>query len=224
MTERSTQLTGLEERLDRFVRHNAVEQYNADVAAYNAWLAESQGRLDRNWEELERESKAVEGQRSEIDRLGEGFEHERANTDGSNANEIERLRNEHVAAVNDHNERVQAIKERQATYNDLVESGYHPFRSEISLREAGTPEIHRSIEAALAQARHIVVVASEPGRVQSQWVEAEWRLFLHLKLSGKKDGNLVNVTCEDMTAEALPPMLGMHQAIATNDPDWKNAC
>ena len=456
--ELSMQLTELEERLDRYILRDAVRQYNADVEAFNEWIAQSQGRLEESAAELEREHEALDELRSDIEGLGEAFERERAKEGGSNAAEIESLRSANDGAVTEHNERVRAFEERQSTYNDLiaehnaqsdryseeltrargeadeyqtwhagdamarfsavvgelyasicveyrraagrtelsalidrarrirrvlgerairinqdqdnglliveadlgesepcwmivdnaastaaitpemvdvldigefvgseveislpgaitirapscilpkvtvegheaefvtavvleeshpgidgsiglsflnrfdfriekgnpqrltlekvdwaagerlydvfichnsldyacskmvydhlVESDYHPFLSEISLREAGTPEIHRSIEAALAQARHIVVVASEAGRIQSQWVEAEWRLFLHLKLSGKKDGNLLNVMCEEMTAGALPPMLGMHQAIATSDPDWKDA-
>ena len=87
-SELSTQLTGLEERLDRYVLRNAVDRYSADVAAFNEWLATNQERLGKNAAELERDHEALDELRSEIARLGEAFERERANADGSNSAEI----------------------------------------------------------------------------------------------------------------------------------------
>lgn len=105
-------------------------------------------------------------------------------------------------------------------YDALTGAGLHPFLSEQSLPELGEAEYQKAIDAVLEGATHMVLVATSRQRLQSPWVESEWRMFEGMKRSGKKTGNIVPVLGEGMKPEDLPPTLSKYQAVPMSDPQW----
>ena len=105
-------------------------------------------------------------------------------------------------------------------YDALTEAGYRPFLSEASLQEMHEAEFQKAIDAVLETATHLVIVASSRQRIESPWVESEWRLFEGMKRSGKKGGNMVNVLSEEMKAGDLPLALTKYQVVLMSDSQW----
>ena len=108
-------------------------------------------------------------------------------------------------------------------YLFLSQSGHMPFFADVSLKGLTTTEFDKEIDKALESARHFVLVCSSPENVKSGWVEREWRLFDHLKMSGQKKGNIIPVICGTMTIESLPIALRRYQTLSMNDPGWESS-
>lgn len=92
-------------------------------------------------------------------------------------------------------------------YDFLTRKKRKVFLSEISLREIGSTDYQASIDKALDECRHMVVVTSSKENLNSRWVEAEWRAFLNEKRSGRKSGNLLTMLVGAMPIEDLPVSL-----------------
>lgn len=101
----------------------------------------------------------------------------------------------------------------QQVFEHLRAHGLNVFFSKESLPQLGSDEYHEQIDRAIERARHMVVVASAPAHLESQWVKYEWRLFLGEKLAGRKPGNLVTVTAGDLAIGDLPISLRHREVI-----------
>jgi hypothetical protein len=109
----------------------------------------------------------------------------------------------------------------RVVFDALTVMRYRPFLSDISLRESHNSDFGKAIEAALSAARHMVVVATSKENITSPWVEKEWRMFIHLRLTHGKKGNVVAVPCDKMTIEDLPPALSYYQAVPIFERDFR---
>jgi hypothetical protein len=115
------------------------------------------------------------------------------------------------------------LADARTVHDALKEAGLRPFLSEVTAPETHTTEFQKVIDEALESATHMIVICSSPARVESPWVECEWRMFDGLKRTGRKKGNIIPVLCGTMKSEQLPLALSRYQAIAISDPGWKTA-
>lgn len=113
------------------------------------------------------------------------------------------------------------FKYAKEVYDFLLQSGYRPFLSEISLKEMSHNQFHEAIDSALAMVQHLIVVGSTHSNMMSPWVSEEWRRFDYLKKMGKKKGNLVPMRCNGMNVDDLPDALRLYEAISMDARDWK---
>jgi hypothetical protein len=96
----------------------------------------------------------------------------------------------------------------------LVSNGRRAFVANISITPGGNSDFTTQIERALLQSEHFLLVLSSPGSLSSGWVDAEWRVFLNEKNSGRKTGNLVIVVSEeDFPIDQLPGLLRTSQVL-----------
>jgi clan AA aspartic protease (TIGR02281 family) len=114
------------------------------------------------------------------------------------------------------------LSDAKKVFDLLTAAGNNPFLSEVSLQKGGDADFRRVIDKALEDATHLVVVCSSRRNIESPWVEAEWGLFLNLKRSGRRRGNIVNVLGGGMSANDLPIALQNYQAISLGDESWKS--
>jgi hypothetical protein len=87
------------------------------------------------------------------------------------------------------------------------------FLSEESLPQMGSADYMKAIDSALEQAKHLVVVGSRVENLLAGWVEAEWRVFVNEKRSGRKTGNVVTVVSGGLTPERLPMSLRYYEVV-----------
>jgi hypothetical protein len=112
------------------------------------------------------------------------------------------------------------VQPAQEIYELLTQAGYRPFLSEHSLAQAGSTEYMKTIDAAVALARHLVLVCSSKENAESPWVESEWRNFESMRRQGKKSGNIVPFLCGEMQAADVPEALSRYQVVRKADPNW----
>lgn len=96
----------------------------------------------------------------------------------------------------------------------LEQNGVPVFFSAQSLPSLGASDYRRTIDTALEQAHHMVVLTSSRENVMSSWVEAEWGLFINELRSGYKNGNLVTMVVDGCTPRDLPPNLRNYEVIS----------
>jgi len=104
-------------------------------------------------------------------------------------------------------------KPARAVYEFLRENGRSAFLSEDSLLEQGSTDYAAEIDRAMDAATHLVVVGTSVDNIQSSWVEAEWRMFINEKRSGRKTGNLVIMLSPHVPAADLPIALRQFEVI-----------
>ncbi len=102
-------------------------------------------------------------------------------------------------------------------YYFLDRNGISIFLSPVSLRQLGEADYRDAIDRALEHAQHLIVVASRPEYVESQWVKAEWGMFANELRSGRKSGNLVTVIVGDLQPADLPITLRNYEVIPWDD-------
>lgn len=105
----------------------------------------------------------------------------------------------------------------QQVYDFLTGQGIDVFFCRESLQILGRSDYRHEIDHALEETEHMVVVTSRPENVRSEWVEAEWGIFINEKRSGRKKGNLVTMTAGNMQPSDLPPSLRYYEVISLND-------
>lgn len=98
-------------------------------------------------------------------------------------------------------------------YDMLVANGSKVFLSEISIPEENRADYQETVEQAIDQCEHMVVVASSHENIVSPWVKEEWRIFLSDLRCGRKTGNIVTVLAGDMTIDDLPSGLRIRQSL-----------
>ncbi len=104
-------------------------------------------------------------------------------------------------------------KHARKVYDFLRGHGFTPFFSKVSVSYVGDSQYLKSIGEAIAQCRHMVVVASRQEHILSGWVEYEWGIFVARRNDGKTGGNLVTVLTGDMTVGKLPEALSPFQSL-----------
>ncbi|HML60277.1 MAG TPA: TIR domain-containing protein [Solidesulfovibrio sp.] len=98
-------------------------------------------------------------------------------------------------------------------YDMLVANGSKVFLSEISIPEENRADYQETVEQAIDQCEHMVVVASSHENIVSPWVKEEWRIFLSDLRCGRKTGNIVTVLAGGMTVDDLPSGLRIRQSL-----------
>jgi hypothetical protein len=111
------------------------------------------------------------------------------------------------------------LHQARRVYECLRSAGLRVFFSEESLAETGKGHFSKSIEAALDQARVLVLVASSREHIESRWVETEWDSFMNDIRSGNKMGELFIVNCGDLRSSDLPLFLRRQQMFQSNEMD-----
>lgn len=106
----------------------------------------------------------------------------------------------------------------EQVYRFLTDHGCNVFLSQKTLPAKGNCDFRREIDKALAEAKHMVVVASRKEHVEAPWVEAEWGLFINEKRSGRKKGNVLPIVAGSMKIEDLPIGLRAFETRFLNDP------
>ncbi len=82
-------------------------------------------------------------------------------------------------------------------YKWLVDKGYHPFFSPVSLKISeiqGEPVVFGDeIDAALEEANNMIVFTSDANYVRTGYVKDEWRTFVEEQRAGRKSGSLITI-------------------------------
>ena len=99
----------------------------------------------------------------------------------------------------------------------LTEAGLRVFFSDVELPRMGAADYYAAIDDALETATHMLVVTSSREFADSRWVRKEWQTFLHEKLSGRKDGELLTLLCQGLPREKLPLSLRQFQTCSQAD-------
>jgi len=107
-------------------------------------------------------------------------------------------------------------------FNFLTKKGYKAFLSEVSLPRGRRTDYLRTIDTAIENSKHFIIVGSSVENLKSSWVEAELQLFELLKREGKKQGNIIPIMSSrniDMTE--LPVTLRQYTLLYMDNPAWK---
>jgi TPR repeat protein len=105
-------------------------------------------------------------------------------------------------------------------YDFLTSKGLKVFDSDHSLQEMGNADYQKTIDYALDACMHMIVVGSSVENITAPWVEAEWRLFINEKRSGRKMGNIISVVSDISIIQDLPSSLRYFEAIELSFPEY----
>jgi len=97
--------------------------------------------------------------------------------------------------------------------NALTAAGKRVFFSPDTLPALGSADYMKAIDEALEGSRHFVLFGTNKENISSSWVEAEWRLFINEKRSGRKPGNFVTAVGGDLSPAELPIALRYYEVI-----------
>ena len=101
-------------------------------------------------------------------------------------------------------------------YEFLTEQGYNAFFAQTSISEAGDTVYKKTIDSALDNATHFVLVTSDVAHLESKWVDYEINMFQNEKLSGRKTGNIVTIADPEISVGVLPISLRVYQMLPSN--------
>lgn len=110
-----------------------------------------------------------------------------------------------------HSSRDFEIADRVFEY--LTQHNKRVFLSERSLPAIGSAEYMKAIDQALNGARHLIVIGSTVENILSGWVEAEWRVFINEKRSGRKLGNILTIIPGALHPQHLPMSLRYYEVL-----------
>ena len=110
-----------------------------------------------------------------------------------------------------HNHRDHELARR--IHDFLSKAGVPTFLSEVALPQLGSCDYMKEIDKALDSSKHMIVVGTSLENIMSGWVEAEWRLFINEKRSGRKAGNIITIVDQGLTAAELPMSLRYFEVI-----------
>ncbi|MBD3186963.1 TIR domain-containing protein [Candidatus Bathyarchaeota archaeon] len=108
----------------------------------------------------------------------------------------------------------------KVVYDYLVEGNLVPFLDKLTLPEIAHAKFREAIDQAIARAKHMVIVASKNEYLKSEWVKAEWDIFINMQRQGFDKGNLLVVNAGELDIEALwmeYPSLMLNEVISLND-------
>lgn len=101
-------------------------------------------------------------------------------------------------------------------YKFLISHNKRVFLAPKELRKLGKSEYRKAIERALEKSTHLIVFASDPKFLMSEWVEYEWGLFVQGKLDGTRNGNLITIL-KDVRFEDIYFALRKYQSLSFDD-------
>ena len=101
-------------------------------------------------------------------------------------------------------------------YEFLTDQGYNVFFAQTSISEAGDTVYKKTIDAALDNATHFILVTTDVAHLESKWVDYEINMFQNEKLSGRKTGNIVTIADPEITVGQLPISLRVYQILSLN--------
>lgn len=101
-------------------------------------------------------------------------------------------------------------------YEFLTDQGYNVFFAQTSISEAGDTVYKKTIDAALDNATHFILVTTDVAHLESKWVDYEINMFQNEKLSGRKAGNIVTIADPEITVGQLPISLRVYQILSLN--------
>lgn len=92
-------------------------------------------------------------------------------------------------------------KYAEEIYDFLTANGINTFLASKELRRLGESEYRRAISAAMKDAYHLIIFASNPDYIESPWVYYEWDMFVNAKLKGFKPGNIITILKDVATGD-----------------------
>ena len=95
----------------------------------------------------------------------------------------------------------------EQVYEFLTEKGFSVFWACRELKKIGNAEYSVTIDDALDEAEHMIVVCSSARYAKSKWVRYEWSTFENDRMSGYRDGNLLVILFPEVEEKDLPPAL-----------------
>lgn len=95
----------------------------------------------------------------------------------------------------------------------LTAAGKRVFFSPDSLPRKGSTDYMKVIDDALEGSRYFILFGTKRENILSSWVEAEWRLFINEKRSGRKSGNFLTAIGGDLSPTELPLSLRYYEVI-----------
>lgn len=101
----------------------------------------------------------------------------------------------------------------KALYDYLRSNGLSVFLSSETLPQLGSSDYRKTIDKALDECRHMIVVSSKVEYLNSSWVEAEWGFYIGEKRAGRKKGNILTVVTDNIEIKDLPAALRYYQVI-----------
>ena len=105
----------------------------------------------------------------------------------------------------------------ETIYHELTKKGYRVFFSKATIPNGGSADFHREIDAALDDAKLLIVVATKVEYVNSRWVEYEWKSYNSDILSNvKPDAQIITVT-SGIETRLLPRVLRYAQNFHFSD-------
>lgn len=105
----------------------------------------------------------------------------------------------------------------ESLYKKLKAEGVNVFFSNNTLSETGVSEFKNAIDAALADAKILVLVGTNKEHITSKWVQYEWNTFMQEILSDRKHDGKIFTYLEDMPVSDLPISLRSLQSFSTQD-------
>lgn len=111
-------------------------------------------------------------------------------------------------------------KYAEEIYDFLTANGINTFLASKELRRLGESEYRRAISAAMKDAYHLIIFASNPGYIDSTWVYYEWDMFLNAKLKGFKPGNIITIL-KDVATDDINMDLWKYESLTYSD--YKNS-
>lgn len=110
----------------------------------------------------------------------------------------------------------------KALYNSLKAENISVFFSNNTLSEQGISEYKNSIDAALTDAKILVLVGTNKDFITSKWVQYEWNTFMQEILSERKTDGKIFTYLEDMPIYDLPIGLRSLQSFSTHQNSLEN--
>lgn len=107
----------------------------------------------------------------------------------------------------------------QKVYDYLVQIGKEVFFSKETLPQLGESEYEEMIFNAIDRSKHMVLVGSNPEYLKTPWVKDEWSTFNNEIREGRKDGNLVLLLSDDISADkgSLPVQLRQKEIVKMSE-------
>lgn len=87
-------------------------------------------------------------------------------------------------------------KHAEEIYQFLVGNGFNTFLAPMELRKSGVSEYRKAITDAIKSSYHLILFASNPEYIDSNWVYYEWDMFVNAQLMGVKTGQIVTILNE----------------------------
>jgi hypothetical protein len=100
-------------------------------------------------------------------------------------------------------------------YDKLKEEGIETFFSNSTLSEQGASEYKNSIDAALSEAKILILVGSNKEFITSRWVQYEWNTFMQEILSERKKNGKIFTYLDSIIPADLPIGLRSLQSFST---------